>query len=486
VKERAAQRKQRSFADSKKYNNTRQGQKEEALGMPKKPTAAAASSAAARSTAGATGEQSAAEASLSSDDIAANIAKLKAGGGPRRSKKGADKGADKGAATAEEEEETGASRRGKERRVWDGDASSSPTDKKGSLDFSKKDGAAPGQIAKPAKFVAESKLDLDAEFGDTDDGKAGAAAPASTSFLGSLSSFVGMKALDRGELQPVLDKLQGQLTAKNVANDIGVQICESVCANMLGKQLGLTTTIQATVRTAMKETLTRILTPTRRVDVLADIAAAKAEKRPYVVVFVGVNGVGKSTSLSKVAYYIKSNGFTPMLCACDTFRAGAVEQLRVHAQSLEVPLYEKGYGRDAAGIATDGISYAKQMGHDVVLVDTAGRMQDNEPLMRALSKLVHVNNPDLVLFVGEALAGNDAVDQVTGFNTALADYSVSRTPRLIDGLVLTKFDTINDKVGAAISLVFSTSKPIVFVGVGQTYADIRNLNVDHVVSSLLK
>jgi len=282
------------------------------------------------------------------------------------------------------------------------------------------------------------------------------------------------------------DSPQGQLTAKNVANDIGVQICESVCANMLGKQLGLTTTIQATVRTAMKETLTRILTPTRRVDVLADIAAAKAEKRPYVVVFVGVNGVGKSTSLSKVAYYIKSNGFTPMLCACDTFRAGAVEQLRVHAQSLEVPLYEKGYGRDAAGIATDGISYAKQMGHDVVLVDTAGRMQDNEPLMRALSKLVHVNNPDLVLFVGEALAGNDAVDQVTGFNTALADYSVSRTPRLIDGLVLTKFDTINDKVGAAISLVFSTSKPIVFVGVGQTYADIRNLNVDHVVSSLLK
>ena len=129
--------------------------------------------------------------------------------------------------------------------------------------------------------------------------------------------------------------------------------------------------------------------------------------------------MGKSTSLSKVAYYLKSNGFVPMLCACDTFRAGAVEQLRVHAQSLELPLYEKGYGRDASGIATDGISHAKQMGYDCVLVDTAGRMQDNEPLMRALSKLVNLNNPDLVLFVGEALVGNEAVDQVTGCNQPL-------------------------------------------------------------------
>ena len=99
-------------------------------------------------------------------------------------------------------------------------------------------------------------------------------------------------------------------------------------------------------------------------------------------------------------YYLRTNGVTPMLCACDTFRAGAVEQLRVHSQSLELPLYEKGYGRDASGIATDGIAHAKQMGYDCVLVDTAGRMQDNEPLMRSLSKLVTLNNPDLVLFVG--------------------------------------------------------------------------------------
>lgn len=99
--------------------------------------------------------------------------------------------------------------------------------------------------------------------------------------------------------------------------------------------------LRQTVRTAMETTLTRILTPSKRVDLLAAVTSARTERRPYVIVFVGVNGVGKSTSLSKVAYYLKTNGFTPMLCACDTFRAGAVEQLRVHSQSLELPIFEK-------------------------------------------------------------------------------------------------------------------------------------------------
>lgn len=112
-----------------------------------------------------------------------------------------------------------------------------------------------------------------------------------------------------------------------------------------------------------------------------------------------------------MAHYLRSNGHSVLMCACDTFRAGAVEQLRVHGQCLDVPVFEKGYGRDASQIAADGIAYAKQQGTDVVLVDTAGRMQDNEPLMRALAKLVNANRPHLVLFVGEALVGNDSIDQ---------------------------------------------------------------------------
>ena len=268
--------------------------------------------------------------------------------------------------------------------------------------------------------------------------------------------------------------------------EVADAVTASVAEGLIGKRLDRFSRTKTLVRDALAEAVGRVLTPKRSTDLLAAVLAAKKRGAIYSMCFVGINGVGKSTSLSKVAYYLKSNGFTPMLCACDTFRAGAVEQLRVHAQSLDLPLFEKGYGRDASGIAADGIKYAAQMGYDVVMVDTAGRMQDNEPLMRSLSKLVTLNSPDLVLFVGEALVGNEAVDQVTGFNTALSEYSASKLPRIIDGSMLTKFDTIDDKVGAALSLVYTTGKPIVFVGVGQTYTDIRNLNVDHCVRALLK
>ena len=135
----------------------------------------------------------------------------------------------------------------------------------------------------------------------------------------------------------------------------------------------------------------------------------------------------------------------------------------------------------------EAINYATQARIDVVLVDTAGRMQDNEPLMRALSKLISVNDPDLVLFVGEALVGNEAVDQLVKFNQALADHSPSQTnPHLIDGIVLSKFDTIDDKVGSAISMTYITGQPILFVGTGQTYTDLKSLNSKAVVQALMK
>jgi signal recognition particle receptor subunit alpha len=149
-------------------------------------------------------------------------------------------------------------------------------------------------------------------------------------------------------------------------------------------------------------------------------------------------------------------------------------------------LYERGYDKDAANIAMEAIQYARQQSFDVVLVDTAGRMQNNEPLMRALAKLIRVNSPDLVLFVGEALVGNEAVDQLLRFNQALLDHSDEGSPRTIDGILLTKFDTVDDKVGAAISMTYITGQPIVFVGTGQTYTDLRTLNVQAVISVLLK
>ncbi|TWW77534.1 signal recognition particle receptor subunit alpha [Takifugu flavidus] len=317
--------------------------------------------------------------------------------------------------------------------------------------------------------------------------------------FGMLKGLVGSKNLTREDMESVLEKMKDHLIAKNVAADISAQLCDSVAKKLEGKVMGTFTTVASTVKQALQDSLVHILQPKRRVDILRDVMEAQSQRRPFVITFCGVNGVGKSTNLAKISFWLIENGFTVLIAACDTFRAGAVEQLRTHQRRLNslhpperhggrpmVQLYEKGYGKDAAGIAMEAIAYARNQAFDVVLVDTAGRMQDNAPLMTALAKLIAVNMPDLVLFVGEALVGNEAVDQLVKFNQALADHSMSDRPRLIDGIVLTKFDTIDDKVGAAISMTYITGQPIVFVGTGQTYNDLRNLNARAVVSALMK
>mmetsp|Transcript_46912 Transcript_46912/g.92335 ORF Transcript_46912/g.92335 Transcript_46912/m.92335 type:complete len:591 (+) Transcript_46912:31-1803(+) len=305
--------------------------------------------------------------------------------------------------------------------------------------------------------------------------------------LGFFQKISGNKVLAEEDVADVIAQFRDSLMSKNVAADIADQLCKSVVTNMVGKKLASFTTIKSTVRACVEEALTKILTPKKTTDVLQGILKAKEQKRPYVVVFVGVNGVGKSTSLAKVAAYFMSKGLKVSIAACDTFRSGAIEQLRTHAKALGVTVYDRGYNRDAASVAKFAIAQSAQEGQDVILVDTAGRMQDNHPLMVSLAKLITVNNPDLILFVGEALVGNDAVDQLVKFNRCLKDLSDNPSnPRLVDGIVLTKFDTIDDKVGAAISMTYTTGQPIMFVGVGQTYKDLRRMNVKLLIKALLK
>lgn len=314
----------------------------------------------------------------------------------------------------------------------------------------------------------------------------------STGMFSIFKGLVGSKALSEETMRPVLDKMRDHLIGKNVAADIANKLCDSVATKLDGKVLGTFDSVARTVKATLTEALVQILSPKRRVDILRDCLHAKQQGRPYVMAFCGVNGVGKSTNLAKICFWLIENNLSVLIAACDTFRAGAVEQLRTHVRRLDalhtgaVHLYEKGYGKDAAGIAMEAIKYAADSKIDVVLIDTAGRMQDNEPLMRALAKLIKVNEPDLVLFVGEALVGNEAVDQLVKFNQALADHSSSSNPHVIDGIVLTKFDTIDDKVGAAISMTYITGQPIVFVGTGQTYTDLKALNANAVVHALMK
>jgi len=350
-------------------------------------------------------------------------------------------------------------------------------------------------------------------------GGAASAAAAAAAPRGVLGSFVqslalrvaGSSALTREDLDPALQDMRRKLMERNVAEGIAAQVVDSVARSLVGRRLATFTGVGALVRGAFEDAVSGVLNK-RSADVLLEARRARERGRPYVVVFCGVNGVGKSTNLAKIAYWLGQHGLKVTLAACDTFRAGAVEQLKTHAARLGVPLYERGYERDPAKVAREAVRQAARDGRDVVLVDTAGRMQDNEPLMRALANLIAVNAPDLVLFVGEALVGNDAVDQLVKFSRALADLAPpsaaaagggggaggggegagaggggrpARAPG-IDGIVLTKFDTIDDKVGAALSMTYTSGAPILFVGCGQTYQDLTRLNAKAVVRALLR
>jgi signal recognition particle receptor subunit alpha len=296
------------------------------------------------------------------------------------------------------------------------------------------------------------------------------------------SRMTGNNPLTEADLASALTAMQTHLQAKNVAADVASKLCSSVSKSLVGKQVGSFGSIKAEVRKSLEEAITRILTPKSSTDILLEISTKRQKSLlpsvlatqqdntadPYSICFVGVNGVGKSTNLAKVCFWLLQNKKRVLIAACDTFRSGAVEQLRTHVRNLgqlevdgervgdgtsdgkqKIELYEKGYGKDAAGIAKEALTYAKKQGFDVVLIDTAGRMQDNEPLMRALAKLVAVNSPDKIIFVGEALVGNEAVDQLTKFDRSLKDFSGVSRPRGLDGMLLTKFDTSESKAGEA-------------------------------------
>lgn len=416
---------------------------------------------------------------------------------------------------------------GKEKRYWRGDDAKVTKEAMAELDFSKDaadyvDGI-DAVVADDSRALAEARAAYlpnptdvpEWEQGDVvlvDDNQSTSSTAGGDSSLSSASwgsslqglfdQMTGNKVLTANDLEAPLQQMEKMLTSKNVATDIAKDICRMVQTKLVGKRLLSFARVKTAVRQALEEAIAKVLRP-RNIDL--DVAQAVITKResrgssfwfganssnaagaagsPYVIVMVGINGVGKSTSLAKIAYYLKCKGCNPLIAACDTFRSGAVEQLNVHAKCLDVPLYHRGYAKDPSAVAKAAIAHAATEGHDVVLVDTAGRMQNNVPLMKALSKLVVTNSPDLVLFVGEALVGHDGMDQLRMFNQALKSGGHSRN---IDGIVLTKFDTVSDKVGAALTLTHVTGAPIVFVGTGQKYNHLKKLSVPAVIQSLFR
>ncbi|KAK8871190.1 hypothetical protein M9Y10_009103 [Tritrichomonas musculus] len=301
-------------------------------------------------------------------------------------------------------------------------------------------------------------------------------------------SIIGEKILQEEDLTPILEKFEQHLINKNVAAHIAHDLTEAVKKKLVGTKCSTFSSIKTIITSSLREAIERILTPHRTLDIIREIQNAKTAGNPYVMAFIGVNGVGKSTSLSKVAYLLKSHDFKVLITACDTYRSGAVDQLGVHAKRLDIDLYQKGKSgerRDPVPVAKESIIYAKENKYDVVLIDTAGRMQNDDNLMKQIARLVNVIKPNLTIFVAEALVGNNGSDQIIKFDESLKQGIDGKQGSGIDGILLTKFDTIDDKVGAALTLVYETGHPIIFIGVGQHYRDLRRMNPEFVVSALL-
>ncbi|MBD3204564.1 signal recognition particle-docking protein FtsY [Candidatus Woesearchaeota archaeon] len=204
-----------------------------------------------------------------------------------------------------------------------------------------------------------------------------------------------------------------------------------------------------------------------------DIINKAKEKKPFVIAFIGVNGSGKTTTLAKMAETLKKNGFKVVAGACDTFRAAAIHQLEQHTNKLGIKLIKHDYGADPAAVGYDAVCHAKAKNLDVVLLDTAGRLHSNKNLMEELKKLIRITKPDLNIFVGESIAGNDLVEQVKFFNEQVK----------IDGIILAKAD-IDSKGGAAISVSYITNKPILYIGTGQSYDDLEEFDKDTILENI--
>ncbi len=273
------------------------------------------------------------------------------------------------------------------------------------------------------------------------------------------------KELSEKNLSNVMWDLQLVLIQNDVAVEVAEYICSLTKEKLLGTRTGRLENVSKLFRAALYESIVEVLTPEHPLDLFKVAEEYKAQGKPMSILFVGVNGTGKTTTLAKLAHRFKSNGYSVVVAAGDTFRAGSIEQLEKHAERIGVRVIKQDYGSDAAAIAYDAVQHARARHLDIVLIDTAGRMQTNKNLLEEMKKIVRVAEPDIKIFVGDALAGNDALSQAQTFNESIG----------IDGAILTKVDA-DPSGGAALSVAFVTGKPVIYIGVGQDYPDLQSFD----------
>lgn len=283
--------------------------------------------------------------------------------------------------------------------------------------------------------------------------------------VGKVIEKIMVKELNEKELNELVWELQLVLLQNDVSLKVAEKITQSLKEKLMGGKIKRFSDVKSMVRASLREAVLDVLKSGGKIDLVRLVEEKKRTGEPFITVFLGVNGTGKTITVAKVTRFLQRKGFSCVLAAADTFRAGSIEQLEKHANALGVKCIKQSYRSDAAAVAWDAVEHAKARHINVVLVDTAGRMQTDKNLLDEMKKIVRVVNPDLKVFVGDALTGNDAVEQAEKFNEEVG----------IDAIILTKVDA-DVKGGAALSVTYATGKPIMFIGVGQGYDDLKEFD----------
>ena len=275
------------------------------------------------------------------------------------------------------------------------------------------------------------------------------------------------------DLDKVLDEFHMTLLESDVALPAADYIRDQLKLRIEQLQFTRFSDPRGQVRGILQEILLSVLEKPGRVDFFRLVEEKKKKGEQLIVVFVGVNGTGKTTSIAKLAHILQKKRYSVILAAGDTYRAGSIQQLEEHARRIGVKTIKHDYGADAAAVAFDAVNYARAHGVNVVLIDTAGRMQTNKNLLEEMRKIVRVTKPDLTVLVVDALTGNDALEQGKVFGEAVK----------IDGIILAKLDA-DVKGGSSISLSYILGRPVLLVGTGQGYDDLETFQAKEIVRNM--
>ena len=293
--------------------------------------------------------------------------------------------------------------------------------------------------------------------------------------LNGLLDKVTTTELKAEKLRPILEDFKLDLIGNDVAISVADHICEELEKRLDGVQIKRLQDRKEIVRKNFREVLLGVMTANTKINLLEMVETKKKLNQPTVILFVGINGTGKTTTIAKTAKLLMKHKYSVVLACSDTYRAGSIEQLEEHAKRLGIRMIKHKYGADAAAVAYDAVSHAKAHGINAVLIDTAGRIQTDRNLMNELGKIKRVIRPDLTILTVDSLTGNDAVMQAEEFHKSVE----------IDGTVLTKVDA-DVKGGSALSVTYVTGKPVIYIGIGQRYEDLQEFKPEQFAEMILK